>query len=217
MTCPKCIVWFGNAASSGMNASAASAANFDILKRFVPSSTKALQPECGGEMRSTMCCPLRLSRRLAKRNLKHCDGPPRHHCRQPPHDVEGRIVFSSSICLGCIIESICECCAWICGCCARQACRRQAACAQHLQTAFGLWWLHLVMCHNILPVFMPGTALFSRSCLSMPPGKPRHTGGWHLRRKPCVENSLYFSPVAFSHLRSVLSLLPAHTAFHCGH
>ena len=37
-----------------------------------------------------------------------------------------------------------------------------------------------------------GLALrLSRTCLSMPPGNPRRAGGWHLRRKPCVENFLY--------------------------
>ena len=40
-----------------------------------------------------MCCPLRLSRRLAKRNLEHCDDPSGHHCLQSPHDVDVCTVF----------------------------------------------------------------------------------------------------------------------------
>ena len=57
------------------------------------------------------------------------------------------------------------------------------------------------------PSRLLGLALrLSRSCLSMPPGNPRRAGGWHLRRKPCVENVLYvpfFFPVTFSHPSSV--------------
>ena len=39
--------------------------------------------------------PPRPSRRLAKRILVHCDGPPLHHCPLPPHDVEDCTVFTS--------------------------------------------------------------------------------------------------------------------------
>ena len=59
-----------------------------------------------------------------------------------------------------------------------------------------------------------GLALrLSRTCLPMPLGKFCHAGGWHLRRKPCVE-LLYvsFLLVTSSHLGSVFSLRGYHTA-----
>ena len=106
-----------------------------------------------------------------------------------------------------------DCCAWV----------HQGTIAYNLHIAwktalfldiFTCTWWHfrdLLLYHSRLL----GLALcLSRSCLSMPPGNPCHAGGWHLRRKPCVE--LFFvssSPVAFSHLGSVLLSLACPTAF----
>ena len=62
--------------------------------------------------------------------------------------------------------------------------------SQYLHAAVGLRWYHLVYCHRIVPRLFGLALRLSRSCLSMPPGNLCHAGGWHLRRKPCVEASL---------------------------
>ena len=51
-----------------------------------------------------------------------------------------------------------------------------------VEDCFLCTWLH---CEFLLDVSLLGLAL--RSCLLMPPGNLRHAGGWHLRRKPCVD------------------------------
>ena len=91
--------------------------------------------------------PPQLSRRLAKRNLVHCDGSPFHHCLQPPHVVEDSTAFTSSTWRGSIFANICWCCAWTYGCCAWRACKRQAPCVQYLHTTVALWIVNICCVH----------------------------------------------------------------------